>query len=347
MCVTLILTFFLFIFVCNCVDLFDIMALNHATIEKYLPKYEGDKDTLNFFIDQVTMLARAADADARALFPIILKSKLRGEAIKAIAHMPNSTVEEIVQALRLKFGDNRTIEQIIAEITRIRRFPNENPLAFANRLKELLYAAKNKSETPQATTILENVCIDQLCKNLDIATDRLIRSAQHTSFEEAFNHLKHETELHPEYFVRKQEKSNTFQRPNNYRFNQQQPFRPTFSNPPPRPTLAYSQVQQPKQTHSYPPPRPMGNQNPQHWTDLPRPTPEQWRRMYPATPQTQPRIENNDTDVSMRTVGNRSNRRPFNRPNVARGVEVYNTEITENSYEDEFFQQEEPKEHLT
>lgn len=131
-----------------------------------MPKYEGDRDTLNFFLEPFTMLARAADMDTRALFPIILKSKLRGEAVKAVAHSPSNTVEEIVQTIKIKFGDNRTIEQIIAEIMNIRRFPNENALTFAKHLQELLYAAKNKAETPQATTILENVGIDQLCKIL-------------------------------------------------------------------------------------------------------------------------------------------------------------------------------------
>lgn len=36
------------------------MALNHPIIEKYLPKYKGDRDTLNFFLDQVIMKTRGA-----------------------------------------------------------------------------------------------------------------------------------------------------------------------------------------------------------------------------------------------------------------------------------------------
>lgn len=319
------------------------MALNHATIEKYLPKYDGDRDTLDFFIEQVTMLARVADADARALFPIIVKSKLRGEAVKAVAHVPNNTVDEILNALKLKFGDNRTIEQIISEITRIRRTPLEGPLQFADRIKDLLYAAKNKAEDPESTRILENIAIEQLCKNLDIATDRLIRSSGHSTFDEAHSHLRHEIELHPDYFARKQEKtlrknSNNHQskfpiisKPINPQLFQQNkdfnPFRQSnwINNPNrnPNPTWANN----------------TNRNNNQHWANMPRPTPEQWRRMYPPKPQ---RISDNlDSDVSMRTASNRyQNNRPHGRP-----VEVNNTCADEPVVDEpanDFFQENEP-----
>lgn len=305
------------------------MALNHTTIEKYLPKYDGDRDTLKFFIEQVTLLARTADADARVLFPIILKSKLRGEAIKAVAQVPNSTVEEIIQGLQNKFGDNRTLEQIMAQITCIKRQYNETPVNFANKIKEMLYAAKNKSDSPQASRILENLCINQLCKNLDINTDRLIRSSNHLTFDGAFNQLEHEIELHAEYFERKVQKYPS-------KLNETKQF--NLNRMPTQPARPWYQSQ---------PPAVANGNRPTHWTAFHRPTSEQWRKPFPPREPQQQRVLDNslDTDVSMRTV---SKLQPFKRPSGSRQmrtVEVNNTAISEphhveNSNENnEFFQE--------
>lgn len=304
------------------------MALNHTTIEKYLPKYDGDRETLDFFIEQVTVLARAADPDARALFPIILKSKLRGEAIKAVAHVPNGTVDEIIQALNLKFGDNRSLEQIISEITRIKRTFNVSQLEFADKIKKLLYAAKNKAKNQQAQTILENVCIDQLCKNLDLSTDRLIRAAEHSTFDEAYNHLKHELELHPEYFASKLEKINSWKSPRNsnnnftqkFNGNEKQfshPIRPVWQNTNMNPISNHNAFRNNNANNN----RPV-IQNNNNWANIPRPTPEQWRQMFqPQQNMQQSRqADQLDSDISMRTVGKKSYRSQTNKPTTTAGI---------------------------
>ncbi|CAH4038180.1 unnamed protein product [Pieris brassicae] len=103
-----------------------------------IPKYDGTNKLLNFYIREVENVLEQIEVAGRnhPTLLSVIKSKLSGAAIAYETNL--DTWNNIKTALIRRLGEPRNEIQVMQELTRSRKFKNENAESFGKRLRELL-----------------------------------------------------------------------------------------------------------------------------------------------------------------------------------------------------------------
>lgn len=106
-----------------------------------VPHYDGNPHTLNVFIDNCDFLYTTFySANNVALGQFLLRAiigKLTGRALMLIgSRIELVTWDQVKQALRLSFGDQRNLECLVQDLLSLRPFKNESPYNFGMRCQD-------------------------------------------------------------------------------------------------------------------------------------------------------------------------------------------------------------------
>lgn len=180
-----------------------------------MPKYDGNRKTLNYYIREVDNLLALVDDISRrhpALLCLI-KNRLSGQAIDAIAYEDSlDSWEAIKSVLIRRLGEPRNEIQVMQELTRMRRFKSENAESFGKRLREvldILYSIGKHTDK----SYYENMVIEQYVNQLEFNVSIGVRIAKPLTLESAI------------VAARQEEARLSFNRNVNYNYNNM-PFMP-------------------------------------------------------------------------------------------------------------------------
>lgn len=154
-------------------------------ISDFMPRYDGNTKTLNFYIREVDNILRFIEGTAKHHPAIVclIKSRLSGAAIDAIAYEESlDSWDAIKRALIRRLGEPRNEIQLMQELTRTRRNKNEDAEAFGKRLRDMLdtlLSVGNHSNKEY----YENMVIEQYTNQLDFQISIGVRLARPTTLE--------------------------------------------------------------------------------------------------------------------------------------------------------------------
>ncbi|XP_045532980.1 uncharacterized protein LOC123720423 [Pieris brassicae] len=152
-----------------------------------IPKYDGTKKLLNFYIREVENVLEQIEVAGRnhPTLLSVIKSKLSGAAVEAIAYETNlDTWNNIKTALIRRLGEPRNEIQVMQELTRSRKFKNENAESFGKRLRELLDTLLSIGNHANKG-YYEEMVIEQYVNNLDFHVSLGVRIAKPDTLEMA------------------------------------------------------------------------------------------------------------------------------------------------------------------
>lgn len=143
-------------------------AITYSDLKDLIPRYDGNKNKLDEFIQTVDSLETQLTEDRdKKLFDLSVKSHLTGTAFNAIRHLKVTTWPEIKKSLKDKLNPLDATTCYTA-LTHVKQNQNENMTDFAIRVETLL-TNLNRSSTIGA----ENATI----KYVHASNERLAKRA--------------------------------------------------------------------------------------------------------------------------------------------------------------------------
>lgn len=148
-----------------------------------MPRYDGSRKTLNYYIREVETLLQMISTPTHPALLCLIKSRLSGAAIDAIANEGGITDwQGIKTALQRRLGEPRNEIQLMQELTKMRKLKSEDAEAFGRRLRELLDTL-NAVGTHTDKSYYENMAIEQYVNQLEFHICMGVRIAKPESLE--------------------------------------------------------------------------------------------------------------------------------------------------------------------
>lgn len=263
-----------------------------------MPKYDGNPKTLNYFIREVENIIKLLDDEEARKNPAItclIKSRLSGSAIDAIAYEDSlETWEAIKAALLRRLGEPRNEIQVMQELTRVRRNKSEDAEAFGKRLRDILDTLQSVGKHSDKS-YYESMVIDQYINNLDFQVSVGVRISKPDTLEVAI------------ITARQEEARLAHNKFNNF----SSPAVQTRPRDAVRPNMSSPQATQPFRSNYTPPQRFPNSHIPQHGSATPEPR-QQW--VNPVLPWKNRALSGNFTPRSSGNFRNSGNFRQQNIP---------------------------------
>lgn len=160
---------------------------NFKTLSDLMPQYNGNPKLLNMFINDVDHLLELFHFEGAitSLISCLIKSKLSGSALDAIAHEKSlNTWPEIKDALVRRLGDPRNEIQVMQDLSRTRRHKTEDSEAYGKRLREILDTLYSVGNNPDKS-YYEKMVIEQYVSQLEFHVSLGVRISQPATLESA------------------------------------------------------------------------------------------------------------------------------------------------------------------
>lgn len=136
---------------------------------RYIPHYDGTSHKLHQFISTCEDLSIGYCADniqeKEANHWILFKAamcKLEGPAEAVAFNNSCSSIKDLIKSLKQNFADNRSVPELIAELTVMKSYQREHPIEFLNRLNEKRTNVITKYKLDGVTGLLLENLICQL-----------------------------------------------------------------------------------------------------------------------------------------------------------------------------------------
>lgn len=167
---------------------------NFKTLADLMPRYDGNPRLLNMFINNVEslLLLFSCEGDLSSLITCLIKSRLSGGALDAIAHEQSlDSWPEIKNALVRRLGDPRNEIQIIQDLSRTKRQKNEDSEAYGKRLREILDTLYSVGTNPDKS-YYEKMVIEQYVYHLEFHVSLGVRISKPETLEAAITAARQE-----------------------------------------------------------------------------------------------------------------------------------------------------------
>lgn len=258
------------------------MAESHfKVLSALIPKYDGNQKRLNYYINEVDKILSLFDLQGPVsdLIVQLIKNRLEGEALDAIANEPNvHSWDSVKEVLRRRLGDPRNEVQVMQELTHLRRNRNEDSASFGKRVREVLDTVYSVGAHTDKT-YYEKMAIEQYINQLEfhvsigvkITAPATLEAAIYTARQEEAR-LANNPPSNPVNSQKPRDHIKTFHQSNNQhpntsfspRFNQPGPsnrsFPPMFNTPFTQQRSDPSNNTWPTQQSAAPPMQPWRNQ---------------------------------------------------------------------------------------
>lgn len=187
----------------------DEMATNNHIISttdlKLIPNFDGNPSNLIKFINKLNFVANNVCTLDNPHHEYNAKQLIGHATNKLVGHAEYcgrrnySSLNELIQELKLNFRDDKTIPQSIAEIYQVKPLRGEHPIAYVERLIVLrdelegrLYTDDTKTETQKNTemNVFDEQITDHCQRHLDVNVDNFLQHVVIKTLRDLKRHLK-------------------------------------------------------------------------------------------------------------------------------------------------------------
>ena len=102
-----------------------------------VPEFNGEKTPLSVFLEVCDEAKEMVTSEDEANLMKLIRTKLIGEARKAIYGQAFGTIEELKDFIKVIYAPSKTVHQMLGEMSSDYQREHETAISFTNRIKDL------------------------------------------------------------------------------------------------------------------------------------------------------------------------------------------------------------------